>query len=82
MFREDFESERRDREKAAGKYDEDLCRLQKEMKDLTSQMQLEKAERIRLEQEIKKLKNTSKFPTKTLGMKSTTAVCTCYNLNC
>ena len=53
MFKEDFETERRDREKAAGKYDDTLCRLQKEIASLTSQLHLEKA---RLEGELEKAK--------------------------
>ena len=56
MFKEDFETERRDRETAAGVHDEILCRLQKEIKELTSQLHLEKAAKIRLEDETRQMK--------------------------
>lgn len=59
VFKADFELERKDREEAAGKYDQSLCQLEKRVKDLTSQLQLQKAEKIRLEQELKEMKLVS-----------------------
>lgn len=59
VFKADFELERKDREEAAGKYDQSLCQLETQVKDLTSQLQLQKAEKIRLEQELKEMKLVS-----------------------
>ena len=65
MFKEDFQTERRDRERAAGEYDDDRRRMRAENEDLSGQLRFEKASRIRLENELKQLKlvNTTPFNT-------------------
>ena len=52
MFKDDFDSERRDRERAAGEYDSDKRRLEAEKEELRKELQFEKATRIRLQNEI------------------------------
>ena len=56
MFKDDFDSERRDRERAAGDYDSDKRRLEAEKEDLRKELQFEKATRIRLQNEIEQMR--------------------------
>ena len=62
MFEEDFQTERRDRERAAGEYDESRCLLEKEIEELSSQLQLEKKQKEKLAYEIHRMKEVSKTP--------------------
>ena len=56
MFKEDFETERRDRERAAGEYDSNLCRLQAENETLLKELQLYKENNTRLQHEIQQMR--------------------------
>ena len=56
MFKEDFETERRDRERAAGKYDSNLRRLQAENETLLKELQLYKENNTRLQHEIQQMR--------------------------
>ena len=62
MFEEDFQTERRDRERAAGEYDESRCLLEKEIEELSSQLQLEKKQKEKLAYEIDRIKEVGKTP--------------------
>ena len=56
MFKDDFDSERRDRERAAGEYDSDKRRMEAEKEELRKELQFEKATRIRLQNEIQQMR--------------------------
>ena len=56
MFKDDFDSERRDRERAAGEYDTNKRRLEAEKEELRRELQYEKATRIRLQNENAQLR--------------------------
>ena len=57
IFKEDFEAERKDRERAAGEYDTKERRLIAEQEGLLKHLQTEKEHRIRLENELKQLRS-------------------------
>ena len=61
MFKDDFDSERRDRERAAGEYDTDKRRLEAEKEELRRELQYEKATRIRLQNENAQLREVCTY---------------------